>query len=110
MEDLIKAKVRCYLLGFAFIGAGVGLFFGKLFEGLLLGIGAGFIILSFVFKGFYSKIIEGVREMGFVKGGLLFMGSIFIGAGIGLLFNHLAVGILIGVGLGFILMGFLAGY
>lgn len=37
-------------------------------------------------------------------GGIAFIGSIFVGVGLGILYNHPAIGTLLGIGVGFILM------
>lgn len=45
--------------------------------------------------------------MGSSRGNTAFVGCLFIGAGIGMLFNQLVVGGAIGMGVGFLLMAFL---
>lgn len=38
-------------------------------------------------------------------GGVVFVGCMFVGIGLGMYFNQLVVGLMIGMGVGFILMG-----
>ena len=38
-------------------------------------------------------------------GGVVFVGCMFIGLGIGILYNKTAVGVILGLGVGFIVMG-----
>lgn len=40
-------------------------------------------------------------------GGIAFVGSLFIGLGLGIKYNQAAVGVLLGLGIGFILMAIL---
>lgn len=47
--------------------------------------------------------------MGYERGGVAFVGCIVLGAGIGMLFDSVAIGGTIGVGVGFLLMAFLGG-
>ena len=43
-------------------------------------------------------------------GGVIFVGCMFIGLGIGMLYNKTAVGVILGLGVGFIVMGLIRAF
>ena len=45
-----------------------------------------------------------------VVGGLVFVGALMIGIGLGMFYNQTAVGTMIGLGVGFILQGFIKAF
>ncbi|MFC1640727.1 hypothetical protein ACFL2D_01610 [Patescibacteria group bacterium] len=45
-----------------------------------------------------------------MAGGLVFVGSLMIGLGVGIYFNHTAAGTLIGLGVGFVLFGLIRAF
>ncbi len=47
-----------------------------------------------------------MRKMNQGMGGVVFVGSMFLGIGLGLLFDNVAAGTLIGMGAGFLAMAF----
>lgn len=49
--------------------------------------------------------MRGKEKSGSSIGGVLFVGFMFVGAGIGMIFDQVAIGGAIGMGLGFIVMG-----
>lgn len=53
---------------------------------------------------------EKKKDSAAVIGGVIFVGCMFLGAGIGMLYNKVAVGSTIGMGTGFILMGAIWAY
>ena len=53
---------------------------------------------------------EEKKKTGSSIGGLVFVGCMFIGAGIGKLYNALEIGGAIGMGVGFIAMGAIGAY